>query len=101
MQAEVDISLLTATSAVGRVSGAMEFAQLPRVGETVSFWLVVEPTSGFNGQLTVEHVIHAPNTVSKTMLSLSDIVAASEANGKVLGNLLSEKYGLFFEPYGD
>ena len=101
MRIEVDFSLLTTTSAVGRVSGSMEFSCVPRVGETVSFGLVVDSASKFSGQLTVEHVVRLPNTDSLPLVSLSDVVAANDASGHTLGNLFSEKYGLFFEPYND
>jgi hypothetical protein len=101
MRIEVDFSLLTTTSAVGRVSGPMEFSCVPRIGETVSFGLVVDSASKFTGQLTVEHVGHLPNTNSSPLVSLSDVVAADEASGHALGNLFSEKYGLFFEPYNE
>lgn len=101
MLAEVDISLLTATAAIGRVSGPLEFIFLPRVGETVSLCQAVDPTAGFSGHLVVEHVIHTPNLHANPMLSLSDIIASSAAGAKSIGVALGEKYGLFFEPYGD
>jgi len=101
MQAEIDISLLTETSAIGRVYGPMEFACLPRIGETVSFPSVVDSAAEFNGHLIVEHVIHSAASGSSPMLSLSDIVASSEAGGKEIGVALAQKYGLLFEPYGD
>jgi hypothetical protein len=101
MRLEVDFSLLTETSAVGRVSGPMEFSCVPRIGETISFDLVADAASQFGGQLVVEHVIHLPNTNSSPLVSLCDVVAANEASGHALGNLFSEKYGLFFEPYSE
>lgn len=101
MRIEVDFSLLTETSAVGRVSGPMEFSCLPRIGETISFRLAVDSASKFSGQLIVEQVIHLPNSNSSPLLSLSDVIAANEASGHALGNLFSEKYGLFFEPYAE
>jgi len=99
MQAEIDISLLTETSAVGRVSGQLEFVCLPRVGDTVSLSQAVIEQAGFSGHLTVEHVIHSPNSSIAPMLSLSDVVAVSEAAAKLLGATFAAKYGLFFELY--
>ena len=101
MLINIDISLHTKTAAIGRLSGQLEFTQLPRIGESITFPLVIEPATGFNGLLTVENVIHTVNSDSNLMLSLSDIVATSEASAKTLGNSFSHKYGLFFEPYGD
>lgn len=99
MLVEIDASLLTESSAVGRVSGPLEFMHLPRVGETVSLSRVM--ADGFSGHLVVEHVIYLPNSGSNPLLSLSDIVASSEGAAKLLGAALTKEYGLFFEPYGD
>ena len=101
MLAWIDISLFTETTAVGRVWGEMEFSHLPCVGDVVPFELVTDPALGFNGLLIVEHVLPptAPDTTPG--ISLSDVVATSHENGKVLGELFAENYNLFFDPYGD
>lgn len=101
MHAEVDISLLTATSAVGRIHGSLEFTFLPRVGEVVSLLEVADLEAGFNGHVVVEHVIRPANSTDAPMLSLSDIVATSEAAAKSLGAAFEAKYDLFFDPYDE
>lgn len=100
MLAEIDISLFTETSAVGRVSGQLEFGYLPRIGDTVSLAQAVVSQAGFSGHLTVEHVIHSPNSSIAPILSLSDVVASSQRAAESLGAAFAAKYGLFFEPYG-
>ena len=99
MLIDIDISLLTSKSAVGRVYGALEFPSLPRIGERVSLSVTGSSAVGFYDQLTVEHVVYVPGAGSKVMLSLSDIVANDEGQAKLLGEALEKTYGLFFEPY--
>jgi hypothetical protein len=99
MLIEIDISLLTSSSAVGRVHGAIEFSCLPRVGELVSLPAAASVEAGFNGQLTVEHVIHSPGAETKPTLSLGDLVTNDAGQAMLLGALLERVYGLFFDPY--
>jgi hypothetical protein len=100
MRVFIDISLLTAASAVGRVSGAIEFPVLPRVGELVSLARGVVPSAGFSGQLAVEHVIHSPTESNQQpMLSLADVTLQNREAAIAVGKALELSYGLFFEPY--
>ena len=99
MQIDIDISLLTPTSAVGRIHGALELAQLPRIGETISLPLAESADTSFNGHLVVEHVIHTIGTSAKSMLSLSDIVARDAASARSIASELERAYGLVFDPY--
>jgi len=99
MMIDIDASLLTPTSAVGRIYGALELAHLPRIGETVSFPLAESAEWRFNGHLVVEHVIHSVGASAKPMLSLSDIVANDDASARSIALELERAYGLFFDPY--
>ena len=100
MRIFIDISLFTPTSAVGRVSGTMEFPLLPRVGEIVSLGDAVVPGAEFSGQLAVTHVIHSPTSSGQEpMLSLADIVFSTKALAQSVGQSLERSYGLFYEPY--
>ena len=99
MLIDIDISLLTTTSAVGRIHGALELAHLPRIGETVSLSVAASAEASFNGHLVVEHVIHSIGTSAKPMLSLSDIVANNDAAARSIASELERAYGLFFDPY--
>ncbi len=102
MQVFVDASLLTPTSAVGRVSGRIECVELPRVGEIVSLARAADPNAGFSGQLAVEHVLQSSSVnEGEPMLSLADIVAFTDGDGVSIGKALERCYGLFFEPYGE
>ena len=99
MLIDIDISLLTPNTAVGRIYGALEFPCLPRIGELVSLRVATSTEAGFDDQLTVEHVIHSPGANSRPMLSLSDLVANDVAHAKLLGEAFEVAYGLFFEQY--
>ncbi len=99
MLIDIDASLLTPTSAVGRIYGELELAHLPRIGETVSLPLVASAKCGFSDHLVVEHVIHAVGASAKPMLSLSDIVANDDAAARSIALGLEQAYGLFFDPY--
>lgn len=98
MLIDIDISLLTPTSAVGRIHGALELAHLPRIGETVSLPLAASADWSFNDHLVVEHVIHSIGKSAKPMLSLSDIVANDDAAARSIALELERVYGLFFDP---
>lgn len=100
MRIEIDVSLFTEKSAVGRVSGKLELSYLPRIGETLSFSRVAV-TGGFSGHVVVEHVIHFADSSLAPLLSLSDIVLDDEAGAKGLGEEFALRYGLFFEPFGE
>lgn len=100
MLVEIDISLFTENSAVGRVSGKLELACLPRIGETVSFSRVAA-TGGFGGHVVVEHVVHSADSSFAPLLSLSDVVAGDENTAKELGTAFAACYGLFFDPFGE
>ena len=100
MRLYIDVSLFTPASAVGRVSGAMDFPSLPRVGEIVSLAQAAVPGAEFSGQLAVTDVIHSPTSSGQEpMLSLADIVSPTEALAQAMGHSLEQSYGLFFEPY--
>lgn len=100
MRVYVDISLFTPDTAIGRVSGAMEFPMLPRTGELVSLGRAVVPHAGFSGQLAVERVIHSPTeSGQEPMLSLADVVLPTAEAAAAVGKSLELSYGLFFEPY--
>lgn len=99
MLADLDLSILTQTSAVGRFHGALEFAVLPRIGERVAFPLAAASGGGFSGQLTVEQVIHTPDADEKPIILLSDVVAMDDAEGKRLGSSFEKAYSLYFDPY--
>jgi len=99
MLVDLDLSILTATSAVGRVHGPLELAVLPRIGERVAFPLAAVDAGGFTGQLTVEHVVHTPGADAKPMVLLSDVVASDKAEGNRLGRSFEKTYSLYFDPY--
>jgi len=100
MRVFIDISLLTPSTAIGRVSGPMEFPSLPRAGELVSLNRAIVPNAGFSGQIAVEHVIHSPTESGhEPMLSLADIVSPTAEAAVSIGQALEQFYGLFFEPY--
>lgn len=99
MLVDLDLSILTATSAVGRVHGSLELAVLPRVGERVAFPLAAAGAGGFTGQLTVEHVIHTPGADAKPMVLLSDVIASDKTEGDRLGKSFENSYSLCFDPY--
>lgn len=101
MLIDIDISLKTPTSAVGRIYGAIEIANLPRIGETVSLSDAATSEAAFNGHLVVEHVIHSVGETAKPMLSLSDIVASDGAAARSIASKLESSYGLHFEPYDE
>ena len=100
MQVPIDVSLLTPTSAVGRVSGPIELTALPRVGDLVSLERAANPSAGFSGQLAVTDVLHvASDKGHEPMLALSDVVSPTEEAAAFIGKALERHYGLFFETY--
>ncbi|RYY86594.1 MAG: hypothetical protein EOO15_14115 [Chitinophagaceae bacterium] len=99
MLIDIDISLLTPKSAVGRLYGAIELAHLPKIGETVSLPIAASADAGFNGHTVVEHVIRSIGTSARPLLSLGDIVASDEAAARSIASALEKAYGLFFEQY--
>jgi hypothetical protein len=99
MLVEIDISLFTPTSAVGRIYGEIEFSILPRVGEVIDLSRATSAEASFNGQLVVQHVIHSVGATSTPTLSLSDLVACNSSEARSLAARLESAYGLFFEPY--
>jgi hypothetical protein len=68
----VDLSLLTPTEAVGRVSGTVDFAELPRIGELVSLARCGTPTRWLLGAACGHTRRSFP--VRERTLSLADIV---------------------------
>ena len=99
MRTDIDISILTRDQAIGRVHGTLDFPVLPRIGERVTFALPSIQSEGFNGQLTVEHVVHAPGLDSRPMLLLSDVVASSRAQAEIIAKSFERSYELTFDPY--
>ncbi|WP_234086323.1 hypothetical protein [Azonexus sp. R2A61] len=100
MRVFIDISLLTPSTAIGRVSGPMDFPSLPRTGELVSLSSAVVPNAGFSGQIAVQQVIHSPTmSGQEPMLSLADIVSPTPEAAASIGQALEQFYGLFFEAY--
>jgi hypothetical protein len=104
MRVEIDISVFIGTeSAAGMVSGSIDLAVLPRVGETISF--ISPPKSapypaafGLNSQLKVENIIHTAGTQIILVL-LADIVLPSAESVEAVASYLEQGFGLFYEPH--
>ncbi len=107
VRAEIDASLFTTGgSALGRISGPLDFYVLPRTGEAIS--LLFAP-NGLGAalfgapqvQLKVESVVHVPGAEARVLLMLEDIFVDSPEAGKKLAEYLGAAFDLFYEPYGD
>jgi hypothetical protein len=100
VQVFVDVSLLTPTSAVGRVSGYLESPAIPTVGQLVPLRRAVDANAGFPGELAVTNVLVASHdTGPEALVVLADIVVSTEDAGTSVGRALEHQYGLFFDPY--
>ncbi|WP_146174339.1 hypothetical protein [Pseudomonas sp. GV071] len=101
MQIAIDFSIFTlAPSAAGVISGKIEFSELPRVGEMISFSFPPNESTfpsvpGINALLKVEHVIHSANGENPA-LSLQDLVLPSKESVAEVVAFLEKGFGLFF-----
>lgn len=101
MECAIDISVFAPSQAIGRMSGELELAALPRVGELLSFIGAnrgppMPSLDGFRWQLAVTHVIH-PVVGGKPILALEDLNAPSEADAREAMTYLEQALGLFAE----
>ena len=106
-QIQIDASVFTASgSALGRVSGPLEFRVVPRVGEVLSFefspnGLGAALSGAPSLHLKVEKVLHTPGASGMVLLMLENIFLDSAEAAKKLAEYLSAGFDLFYEPYGD
>jgi hypothetical protein len=102
MKIAIDLSVHTKSgTAAGVVSGTLEFACVPRVGEQVSFLHPttesVNPlvTSGFIPLLKVAQILHVPGNEPKVMMAFEDVIFTSNEEAKELMLYLEKGFGLF------
>jgi len=101
MKIYIDISVFTDESgAYGNVTGELELAITPHIGDSVSFAFPdkadVSMPDGFIGILVVtDRVISS----EQLQLSLSDVTMPTEVGGSELMNYFESAFGLFTDIY--
>ena len=102
----VDISVfLSSGGSGGVISGRVEFARVPCIGETVSFsWrqnsTATVPVAIFQGQCKVEHVIHTPVSSGQGVsLILEPITVPTRQDALLLAEFFRESWGLEFDSH--
>lgn len=110
MKCSIDISVVSQQGlACGTITGELEFANIPQIGETVSFLF---PRDGFKGQdrvpkldylLKVERVIHSPLGIYKrdkiVTLMLEDLIIDDECQTTEVFRFFEEGFRLFSNPF--
>jgi hypothetical protein len=105
MKVAIDISLLTATEAIGRIHGAVNLSCTPSIGSDISFLYPKVPAAlvrveGFSGSVRVSSLQFAANNDSDGVLALlEDIVVATREDGLRVATFLQEGFGLLLEEY--
>jgi hypothetical protein len=93
------------STAFGNVTGNIELAAVPRIGEQISFLFPKNGVSpiilpGFQHALRVEGVIYNANSpVAATLISLETVVLTSASDAMLLFKFLEDGFGLFGSEY--
>ena len=101
----IDISVFAPDSAVGVVSGAMEVATVPRVGELMSFVSLktLRVPSGLPVaalRLEVERVLPAPHgSGNEALVMLSDLNMANREAAMQMVAYLQDGFDLYFDEH--
>ncbi len=107
MKVHIDSSIRTSGGrAFGRVSGVIEVAIEPHVGDSISFLpqpgMAVKPLRGFAGALKVTtRVIPANSKVEMPSLSLEDSIVLSLDDAKSLLQFYEKGFGLVVDVYNE
>jgi hypothetical protein len=106
MNIYLDFSVLARDgAAVGRVSGAIDFAAIPPIGSSI---VLTRPSNGvsltlidgFSGHLQVEDLRFEPSSSAISVAaSLKDVVVPTIADGLKVMRYLADGFGLFAEEY--
>ncbi len=100
----VDLSLLTPSSSAGVISGYLDLAHVPSEGDTVAFDKPICPVRplgivGFPSSLVVEHVLPPVAGTTEVLLSLADVILASQADALEVAEYLQQGFGLYFDEH--
>lgn len=106
MKIYVDFSIHTATgSAVGRVSGYLDFAAIPQINNVVVLAKPIRETpfpkvDGFTGHMRVQEVRFEPSsTDAATSLTLDDLIVPSSTDADSLFRYFEQGFGLSADSY--
>ena len=99
----VDISLFTKETAFGRISGLLELAVIPQVGDSISFLFPKggQATPPAAGLIRVTDRIINANGDDEVSLSLDDLTVETATDARRIMTFFEDAYGLFGEPFGD
>lgn len=106
MRIDIDFPIFSSTpSPEGVISGKIEVAALPRVGEIISFYTapngsIFPKTSSFDPLLKVENVIHNA-TGQNTALQLQDVILPNKQSVAEVTAFLEQGFCLFFDPVSE
>jgi hypothetical protein len=97
----VDVSLFTKEDAFGRISGVLELAVIPQIGDWLSFDFPKrgEQTVHSPGIVKVTDRIISANGDEQVQLSLDDITVATSDDARAVMTFLEKSYGLIGDPY--
>ena len=103
VKVQIDISVFTKDAAIGMVSGPLELAIVPQVGDRISFQVdgsleafVGEKKFPFGGQLGVTDRVVAASD-GTVLLMLEDVTAATSEDARRLMEMLAQHHGLFLD----
>lgn len=105
MKIYIDFSVFTEEGgAFGNVTGELDLAVVPQIGDSVSFAFSDKPDiympADFMGILTVtDRVIPLGGDGFKLQLSLSDVTTSTEDSGSELMSYFESAFGLFADIY--
>jgi len=105
MKVSIDFSVFTPSGAFGMISGALELAQVPGIGEKVAFspamtGVLIPLTAGFNWLIEVEDVLHPANG-DGVAVSLADVSFESVADAQVAMKYFESGFGLHADYWSD
>jgi len=102
MQIDIDFSIFDSpTTAFGNVTGSIDVASLPSIGDVVDLCADgkhVGPLGGFSGKLKVISVVQVGDS-GAVLYGLEDVVVASLGEAQELAKRLEVDLGLFCVDY--
>jgi hypothetical protein len=104
----IDISLFTRDAAFGMVSGPLDLAIVPQVGDIISFRLPASSETHvgknqvpFCGQLRITERIITADPNLEVSLALEDITAGTSEAARNLMQMFEQHHGLFGDVWGE
>lgn len=97
----IDISLFTAEAAYGKVSGTLDLAVVPQVGDVIAFRLSEQVNAHvgprklpYGGHLRVTDRVIPADRQSDVLVTLEDVTATTVEGAHQLMKMLEQHYGL-------